>query len=324
MAPAANPSITPREKVLRAINRQGPAPFPKHVRPCPALVEHFRRETGAEDLDAAFGLDLRWIYCGRPERFDFDAEISQAEFDRLFDFEGVARLAEETKAAGLAVVSGYECGTFEQAHEVRGLEGLLVDLMTEPEETKRFLNRIAVNKARIAVGYAKAGVDIVFVGDDMGSQRALLVREEAWHRFFRPPLQHIVDEVRAARPDARLAYHSCGHIEPLVPYLIEVGIDVLESIQPECNDVARLVRTFADRLAFWGGIGAQSTMAHGTPEEVRAAVLAHTALFPPGSGAIVAPAHTLEADTPPENLTAFLDAVREADERAARFNERTA
>jgi uroporphyrinogen decarboxylase len=297
--------------VLRAATRLGPAPFPRHLRPCPTLVDHFHASTGSNDTEALFGLDLRWIACGRPDRFEFGAELSRAEFDGLFDFDRVARAADDTRGAGLGVVSGYECGTFEQAHEMRGLEGLLVSLMTEPDETKRFLERIAVNKARIAAGYARAGVDIVFIGDDMGSQRALLVREEIWHRFFRPALQHIVDEVRAVRPDALIAYHSCGHVEPLVAHLVEVGIDILEPIQPECNDVALLVRTFGDRLAFWGGIGAQSTMARGTPDDVKQAVFELTRLFGPNTGLIVAPAHTLEPDTPPESLTAFAEAVDE-------------
>ncbi len=310
-------TYTGRERVLRAARRQGPSPFPRHLRPCPALAEHFMRTSGQDDLDALFGLDLKWLPGGRPAEFDFAAEISQAEFDRLFDFEGVARQADLVRAQGLAAVSSYECGTFEQAHEVRGLEGLLLDLMTDPAETRSFLERIAVNKARIAAGYARAGVDIVFIGDDMGSQRSLLVREEAWHAFFRPPLERIVGAVRSASPGAAIAYHSCGHIEPLVPHLIDVGIDILEPIQPECNDVACLVRLYGDRLAFWGGIGAQSDMARGSADDVRAAVRRLTGLFGPGTGLIVAPAHTVEPDTPPENLTAFVQAVDEVNREAA-------
>jgi len=307
------PGMTSRDKVLRAISRSGPAPFPRHLRPCGELVERLRGLTGADDVEAHLGLDLKWIYCGRPENFDYAAEYSQAEFDALFDFATVASQGEQVRAAGLAVISGYEPGTFEQAHAIRGMEPLLADLITDPKATKRFLTRIARNKARIALGYACAGVDVVFVGDDMGSQRALLVSEQMWHEFFRPPLEMIVAEVRAAVPAAKIAYHSCGHIEPLIPGLIEAGIDVLESLQPECNDVPRVIRTYAHRLAFWGAVGAQSTMACGTPREVRQAVLDLTGLFPPNSGLIVAPAHTLEADTPVENVLAFIEAVAEAD-----------
>lgn len=317
MTTVVEPSRSGRDRVLRAVARRGPAPFPRHLRPSPALARHFRRETGSDDLDAWFGLDLRWTYCGRPGRFAFDAELSRGGFDALFDFERVARQADAWRAAGLAVVSGYECGTFEQAHEERGLEDLLVDVMTEPAETRGFLDRISANKARIAAGYARAGVDIVFIGDDMGSQRALLVREETWQAFFRPPLERIVAAAREVRPDVTIAYHSCGHIEPLVPHLIACGVDVLESIQPECNDVPALVRAHSHQLAFWGGIGAQSTMARGTPREVRAAVLRLTGLFGPGTGLIVAPAHTLEPDTPPANVVAFVEAVDEANRLAA-------
>lgn len=307
---------TSREKVLRAINRQGPAPFPKHLRPCPALAAHFSKLAGGQDLDAWFGLDLRWLYCGRPEGFDFAAELTDAEFDRAFDFQGVMRQADALREAGVAVVSGYECGTFEQAHEIRGIEQLLSDVLLDPEGTLAFLDRIARNKARIAAAYARSGVDIVFIGDDMGSQRSLLVSRDTWQRFFRPPLERIVAAIRESNGEVRIAYHSCGCIEPLVPDLVAVGIDILESLQPECNSVSALIADHSDHLAFWGAIGAQSTMARGTPSEVRQAVLDLTSLFGRGSGLIVAPAHTLEPDTPAENITAFLEAVAEADARA--------
>lgn len=309
--------MTSREKVLRAIARQGPAPFPKHLRPCPELAEQLRRMIGTSDLECSLGLDMRWVYCGRPQAFEYDQELSQRDFDAAFDFEQVARQAEAVRAAGLAAVSGYEMGTFEHAHDIRGMDGLFVSLLTDPKEARSFLTRIARNKARIAAAYARAGVDLVFIGDDIGSQRALLMSEEMWQEFFRPPLEMIIAEARAAVPEIKIAYHSCGHVEPLVPGLIEAGIDVLESVQPECNNVPRIVRGYCDRLAFWGAVGAQSTMPRGTPGQVRDAVLALTALFPQGSGLIVAPAHTLEVDTPPENVLAFVDAVAEADRRAA-------
>lgn len=310
-------AFTSREKVLRAINRQGPAPFPKHLRPCRALAAHFGALAGDQEMDRWFGLDLRWLYCNRPDRFDFAADLTDAEFARAFDFDGVARQADLLRAAGLAVVSGYECGTFEQAHEIRGIEQLLSDVLLEPEATEAFLTRIAANKARIAAAYARSGVDIVFIGDDMGSQRSLLVSRSTWQRFFRPPLERIVGAIRGTGADVKIAYHSCGCIEPLVPDLVEVGIDILESVQPECNDVAALVAAHSSRLSFWGAIGAQSTMARGTPDEVRDAVLGLTSLFGPGTGLVVAPAHTLEPDTPAENVVAFLNAVAEADARAA-------
>jgi len=308
--------MTSRDKVLRAVTRRGPTPFPKHARPCAALSEHFRQKLRVTDLDAALGFDMRWLACERPARADLGRRWPASEFHAAFRFAEVARAADDLRERGIATVSSYECGTFEEAHALRGMDDLMVSLIEQPAATRRWLMEIDANKARIAAGYASAGVDIVFIGDDMGSQRALLVSEDMWSDFFRPPLERIIDAIREARPHVAIAYHSCGHIEPLVPALLEAGIDVLESVQPECNDVPRLVAAFHGRLAFWGCIGAQSTMARGTAAEVREAVLSTAALFPPGSGWIVAPAHTLEPDTPPQNLEAFLDAVEEADRLA--------
>lgn len=309
--------MTSREKVLRAVSRRGPAPFPKHLRLCPELAKKLRAITGADDLDAHFGLDLRWVYYGGPDSFEYDRELSQREFDAIFDFDRVARHADGLRAAGLAVVSGYESGTFEQAHAIRGMEGLFLSLLTNRREGIAFLTRIARNKARIAASYAKAGVEVVFIGDDVGSQRALLMSEDTWSDLFRPALEMIIAEIRSAVQGATIAYHSCGYVEPLVPGLIATGIDVLESLQPECNDVAQIVRAYSDRVAFWGGVGAQSTMARGGPEQVKAAIAELTALFPPNSGLIVAPAHTLESDTPCANVLAFVQAVAEADRIAS-------
>lgn len=309
--------LTSRDKVLRAVSRQGPAPFPKHLRPSLELSEVLRRISGAEDLESHFGVDMRWVYCPRTQDFPYDRELSQEEFSRFFDFDQAARQVEQVQAAGLAAASGYEMGTFEQAHDMRGMEGLFISLLTDPKEATSFLARIGRNKARIAAGYALAGVDLVFIGDDMGSQRGLLMSEQMWSEYFRPPLEMIIQEVRSAVSGARIAYHSCGHIEPLISGLIEAGIDVLESLQPECNDVPRIIRAYHDRLSFWGGVGAQSTMARGTPEQVRSAVLELARLLPPQSGLILAPAHTLERDTPPENVLAFVEAVAEADRLAA-------
>ena len=97
--------MTSRDKALRAVSREGPAPFPKHLRPCPELVDELRAMTGAEDLDSHFGLDLRWLYCGRPEGFEYDHDLSETEFGDLFDFDQVARQADELRERGLAVLS---------------------------------------------------------------------------------------------------------------------------------------------------------------------------------------------------------------------------
>jgi len=224
--------------------------------------------------------------------------------------EEMRKQVEAIQSAGYAAVSNYECGSYEQACGLRGQEQFLMDLAGDPELAEELLRRIAEIKARIAVGYVQAGVDVVWIGDDLGTQRGLVFSPQTWRKMIRPPLQHIVNAIRRARDDVIIAYHSCGHVEPLVGELVEIGIDVLESVQPEANDVAQLKARHGGRLAFWGTMGAQSTFSRGTAEEVRAEVRQRIAVLGKGGGLMLGPAHVLEPEVPVENVLAFVEEIK--------------
>lgn len=217
---------------------------------------------------------------------------------------------EQIKASGHAAVSNYQSGSYEQACALRGQEQFLMDLAGDPEFAEALLSRIAEIKARIAVGHAQAGADVVWIGDDLGTQKGLVFSPATWRRMIRPPLQRIVDGIRSVREDLLIAYHSCGHVEPVAGELADVGIDVLESVQPEANDVAKLKALHGDRLAFWGTMGAQSTFSHGTPDDVRAEARERIKTMGRGGGLMLAPAHVLEPEVPAENVVAFVDEIK--------------
>lgn len=213
------------------------------------------------------------------------------------------------KEQGLPAISGYDCGFFEQAHGLRGMDNILVDLMVNPDFAFALLEEIATRKIGAAVQYAAAGVDILFIGDDWGYEKNTIMGLETWRRYFKPLLAREVEAIRAVNPTVIIAYHSCGHVEPVVPELIECGIDVLQSVQPEANDPARLKRLYGDRLSFWGTIGVQSTFPFGTPEEMDEVVRQRIATVGPGGGLLIGPAHVIEPEAPVENVLAFVRAV---------------
>ncbi len=155
-----------------------------------------------------------------------------------------------------------------------------------------------------------AGIDVVWIGDDLGIQDSLAFSPDTWRRMIRPPLQRIVEAIRSISEDVIIAYHSCGHIEPVTRELADVGIDVLESVQPEANNVHKLKALYGDRLAFWGTMGAQSTFPFGTAQDVRAEVRERIAIMGEGSGLMLAPAHVLEPEVPVENVLAFVDEIK--------------
>jgi uroporphyrinogen-III decarboxylase len=107
----------------------------------------------------------------------------------------------------------------------------------------------------------------------------------------------------------KFAYHSDGRIDPIVAELIEIGVDVLNPIQPGCMDPALLKRTYGDRLCFWGAINEQSTLPFGTPGDVRAEVLSRIESMGRDGGLILGPTHNVQLDTPLENFWAMVHAI---------------
>lgn len=246
------------------------------------------------------------------EKFTTVKEIEDYPFPRREPVvEEIRKEVEAIQARGLAAFSSYECGTFEQGHALMGMEGLLAKMYTEPEMVSLLFERISDVKARMAAAYVQAGVDVLFIGDDIGVQKGPIMDPLLWREYLIPPLKKIIGAARAIRPDIPIAYHSCGCIGFAVEGLIEAGITILQSIQPEANDVPELKRLHGDRLSFWGGIGSQSTMSHGTTADVRAEVKKMIESVGKGGGYICSPAHFVEPESPLENLDAFKAAVRE-------------
>ena len=121
----------------------------------------------------------------------------------------------------------------------------------------------------------------------------------------------MIDAAREVKPDLIVFYHSCGYVEPMIPYLIEAGIDVLNPIQPECMDFGEIYQKYGDRLSFHGTIGTQSIMPFGTPEEVKAQVKKNLDIAGKKGGLFVAPTHMIEPEVPWENILAYVEACRE-------------
>jgi uroporphyrinogen decarboxylase len=232
------------------------------------------------------------------------------DLDQQYRFSGAEKRVAELHAQGLAVAA-FAGSVFEQSWYIRGLEDLMMDLVTAPEVAHYFFERTAALQQCAAEQFARAGVDIIITGDDVAWQRGLLMSAETWRKFLKPRLAATVQVVKRANPASFVFYHSDGNIELLIPELIEIGIDILNPIQPECMDPAAIKRKYGGRLSFWGTVSVQRTMPFGTPEDVRAEVRARIREVGHGGGLILAPAHVLGPETPWENIVAFFEAADE-------------
>jgi uroporphyrinogen decarboxylase len=301
--------MTPRERVLTTLDHREPDRVPYNLRPSAELVAMLRAEAGEVSFADHFGHDVHYVYLALPERPDDVAEIDWAPRPTEEAVAAVSGVTEALHERGLAVCGAYACGVFEQAKHWIGDAPTMMGPYDDPHGSSRLLDRIAEWKAAIYGAYAAAGTDIVWMGDDLGTQRSLVMSPDQYRNWYRPRHRQIVEHIRSIRPDAKIAFHCCGHVTPLIPDLIEIGIDVLEAVQAETMDIAYLKREFGRDMSFWGGVGAQSVLARTTPEQVVEGVRETLRVMAPGGGYIAAPCHTLTEEVPWASVLAFHKAM---------------
>jgi uroporphyrinogen decarboxylase len=191
------------------------------------------------------------------------------------------------------------------------LENLLVDFLVNPELAAALLDQLTATGVASATRLAQAGIDVLTTGDDVGMQKGMMMSPETWRKWLKPRLAEIIAAAKKVKPDLLVFYHSDGKIESIIPELIEIGIDILNPVQPECMDPAQLKREYGNDLSFWGTIGTQTTMPFGTPEEVKATIKERIKTVGQGGGLLLAPTHVIEPDVPWENVLAFFEAIEE-------------
>ena len=198
---------------------------------------------------------------------------------------------------------------FEAAWALRGLEQLLTDFIEDPDLADAILEIPYRFHLAAAETLARMGVDMIWLGDDVGQQRGMLMSPRHWRRFLKPRMAHIIESVKAVNPALKVAYHTDGCVYAILPELVEIGLDVLNPIQPAAMDPVRLKREYGKDLCLWGSIDEQYTLPFGSPDDVRREVLERVSTLGYAGGLILAPTHHLQLDTPLENLWALVDAV---------------
>jgi uroporphyrinogen decarboxylase len=218
------------------------------------------------------------------------------------------------KGQAVAVMTGWggSTGFFEQSCAVVGWERFLELSVTHPLLAEALLDKMLELLMGLAENILRQVgdlIDIVCMGDDLGMQQAMIVSPGYFRRVLKPRRKLLIDHVRHFTA-ARVYYHSCGAIEPIIGDLVEIGVQVLDPIQPRALDTAELKRRYGDRLTFFGGIDEQHTLPFGTPEDVRREVRQRFREMGQGGGLILGPAHWLLPDTPWENVVALYDEAR--------------
>jgi uroporphyrinogen decarboxylase len=200
---------------------------------------------------------------------------------------------------------------FESAWALRGYEQLLIDMATNPDKANRVLDIPYSYHKLVTQHLVRLGVDMIWLGDDVGGQNAMLMSPRMWRQYFKPRMTNLIASLRAINPHIKIAYHTDGVVYPIIPDLIEIGLDVLNPIQPMAMDPVRLKNEYGKNLCFWGSIDIQQTLPFGTPEQVKAEINTRLKTIGRGGGLLIGPTHNLQLDTPLENFWSMLDTIRQ-------------
>jgi len=161
-------------------------------------------------------------------------------------------------------------------------------------------------------------VDVVAEADDFGSQDRLLIAPDLYRKLMKPRQKRLFSFIKRHVPGAKLFYHCCGAIRPIIPDLIELGVDILNPVQVDAAgmDPQGLKREFGGELVFWGGAIRNAVLTNGSPAEVQEEVKRNLDALAPGGGYVFATIHNIQPEVPPENLMAMWEAL----ERYARYS----
>jgi len=204
-------------------------------------------------------------------------------------------------------VVSFGFGLFERTWTVRGFQNALMDAAAEPDFYEELLDRITQLHLSFVAAAVQLPVEGIMFSDDWGDQRGIILGPDRWRRLLKPRLARLY---QATHDAGKLALsHCCGNIADVIPDVIEIGLDVLESVQPEAMNPYELKRKWGDKITFWGGLGSQSTIPFGTPARIKAEVRRLCREMGQGGGYILAPAKALQPETPTQNAAAVFEAL---------------
>ncbi|MBO3841624.1 MAG: hypothetical protein FGF48_04325 [Candidatus Brockarchaeota archaeon] len=196
---------------------------------------------------------------------------------------------------------------FEIAWQLTGFNELMVMMSRNDPRVERVLdklNEIRLKQARLLL---EADVDVIVDGDDAGAQNTMILSPQMWRRFLKPRYRLLSDLIHSK--GKYFFFHSDGWIEPIIQDLVEIGVDILNPVQPETMDPVRIRGLCGNRMAFEGTLSIQRTLPFGNVEDVRKEVRKRIRELG-STGLILGPSHSLQPDTPLENILAIYDAVK--------------
>ena len=269
-------------------------------------VNYWEYEWGTRRVDTGVGFHPQYFPMG--EGYEY---IDRVNFPNASDetrFMEADRILQNRN--GRYIIGKVGHTLFERLWMLRGFDNMLIDPYVEEENFLNLKQRVMdVNLAMIDK-WLDRGVDGIYFSDDWGHQRDLLINPKDWRKYYKNDYINMFSRIH--RAGKHVWMHLCGNITAILPDLIEIGLNVLNPVQPQAMDVNYLAKEFGGKVCFNGGIDVQGTMIKGSPNDVKNEVMHLIKIFGCYNGGyIINTSHTIMPETPLDNVIALLEAVLE-------------
>jgi uroporphyrinogen decarboxylase len=217
-----------------------------------------------------------------------------------------------------AIIGTTSISIFERGTKDFGYENYLMNQVSDPELVEYYLDKLSSAYISLLDKYLDAVGDYLHViqfHDDYGAQNGLLISPEVFRKLMKPFHTKMHAFIKSKKPHLKIFFHCCGAIAPLIPDLIDTGVDILNPIQISASGMnpIYLKREYGKSLVFWGGgCSSQKTMSFGSAEEVRKEARGLIRVFAPGGGFVFCQDHNIQPTVPPENIAALYETARDA------------
>ena len=261
------------------------------------------------DLTQSAALDAGGVIRDWADLDEFIAKLPDPAANPRFD--QLIEQAQTHHEQDRYLIVGWWCLFFETSWSLRGMENLMTDFYLYPDEVHRLFEALCALYCRSIDKAAEVlKPDGFWTSDDLGHQTQPMMRPSTFDEFFKPYYERIGACLRKHRIHWWL--HSCGNNTPLLPSLIDAGVQMFHPVQKHTMDAQAVAEEFGDQIGFWAGFDVQHLLQEGTPDEVRAEVRLLIDTFDRADGGMcIAAGNGIVSGTPFENIEAFLDeAVR--------------
>lgn len=335
-----------RDRVEAALNHCNPDRAPVFASFVPEMEEKLRKATKCGQLDLGVylgndmikdcvGLELsfngepypeytdewgiRWRYAkndfcvfteiaGSPlagdksklDSYDIPDPLEDSRYDNFRTLK--AQYGKEKWLIGSSQISIFEASWY-----LRGLDTFLMDMVTDPDYAQALMDKVMQWPLGAAKKYSELGADMIWFGDDVAMQNGMIMSADMWRKFLKPRYAQLFAQAKSQNDRIKTAYHSCGNCEAILDDLIEIGLDVLNPLQPMAIDPVEIKKRYGKRLSLFGGFCIQDILPNGTAEQIKNEVNRLKRSCGKDGGYILAPAHHVQADTPVENVLAFYE-----------------